>query len=396
MTSLTLPQRAMLHLYRYRHVPPTISYGAPYEMTQDGLSEVLGISRSHSSVVANSLVDKGLLYPGKARIVGNDRSPRKIYFLTPDGLRECESLMASAGCRDPAELMEPCNINYCNSATFWSLPEEEKTRIGCLMVLRIPVHRNEVDIGPDNRLVPFNLKGVVHIKPETRRWYTQRADTETLRRWHSAAADWCLDRRCDPKEKLYHLFRANRRREAAKLAMGNRFMLMDFPDRECRDMLCSLAREFRDDTLHLASARMSLRMGETAVARCEVESMADRGGVAAGAMLSEVLLAEGMASEALDKALDSYVGDIDTSAALGICMTANGRYDEALTYLDRCGCEMRRTGCVFRIDEMLRTRSFALRALGETAAADAAADMAECWRKDPNLRFRRIRGSCWL
>lgn len=393
MTELTLPQRALMHLYRYRHVSPAITFGAPYEMTQDGISEVLGISRSHSSLIANDLVDRGKLYSSKARVIGNDKGPRKIYFITPEGIRDCEEIIAGTDPETRAEILIPGNINYCNSAVFWSLPEEKRTLLGCLMVLRIPVSRAELGDSPD-RLIPFNVKGVVHIKPETRRWYTQRADTDTLRRWHSAAADWCLDRRCDPKEKLYHLFRANRRREAARLAFNNRYMLMDFPDRESRDMLCSLAAEFRDNSLHLTSARMSLRMGETTVARSEVESVTDRSDVAAGAMMSEVLLAEGMASKALDTALDSYVGDIETSAALGLCMTANGRYSEALTYLDRCRSEMRRTGCVFRIDEVLRTRSCALRALGNTADAEASEAMAECWRMDPALRYR-FTGSCW-
>ena len=385
MSPLTLPQKTLLHLYRYRHISPGIGYGAPREMTQDGIAEALGISRSHASIIANNLTEKGMLTTQKIRILGAS-CPRKIYFITPEGKIECERILSVLNI-DSEDSILPGNINYCNSAAFWSLPEDEKTLLGCLMVLRIPVHRAELG-DPPNRLVPFDAKGAVHIKQETSRWYIQKADVETLRRWHSAAADWCLDRRCDPREKLYHLYRANRKREALKLAKSWRFMFMDFPDRESRDILGTLSSEFDDDGMKLTTARMSLRMGEVSEARKEVELVSDADSPSADAMISEILLAEGRCAMALDRALDCYIGDIDTSAALGLCMNANERYSEALTYLDRCRTEMRRTRCVFRIDEILRARSDALRALGNTADADKAWTMAECWKKDPALRYR--------
>ena len=387
-TRFTLSDRALMHLYRYRHIPVGTELGAPSEMTQDGIAGALGISRSHAALITNRLEEGGRLESGKSRIVGQMQGgPRKVYFITPIGIRECECMLAEAQSKNIDDsLIMPNNINYCSSAMFWNLPLEDRMLIGCMFVLRTPVRRSDLDDAP--QILPFDHKGRLAIKPETRRWYISRADTDTLKSWHSAAADWCTDRRCDPKERLYHLFRSGRRTEAEKLVESQRFMFMDFPDKESRDMIEILADDGQNRNLLMTAARMSLRMGETLTARKEMDRISSPGDVAWDSLMSEILLAEGQKAKALDTALNTYVGDIDSSAALGICMTANGRYDEALTFLGRCRNEMHRTGCVFRLDEILSTQSEALRGMGDTVGADQYLEMAECWRKDPQHRFR--------
>ena len=359
MNKFTLAERALLHLYRYRHVSPAIEIDAPREMTQTGVAEALGISRSHASLITARLEQEGKIYAGKSRIIGQNRGgARKIYFITPLGRETCEELRRTMEAQGITEddLLVPYNINYCSSSAFWSLPPEERAELGCLLVLRVPVRRRDFR-SPPSQLVPFDFRGYLAIKPETRRWYLQRADVESLRSWHSAAADWCMDRRCDPKERLYHLYRSGRKREAARLASSQRFMLMDFPDPETRDIVSVLADEFSDPELCLTSARMSLRLGETRSAMSQLESSRNDLGTSGDALRSEIMLAEGETASALDEALDAYVGDVDTAAALGLCMVANGRYEEALTYLRRCRGEMRRTGCLFRLDEILSVQA---------------------------------------
>lgn len=394
MMRLTLPERALLHLYRFRHVPPSVTIDAPREITQVGIAEALGISRSHASIVVGKLEEEGKAYSGKSRIVGQIHGgARKVYFVTPLGsetCRELKGLIESSGISEE-ELNVPNNLNYCASSAFWALPQEERDVLGCLLVLRIPVRREDFRDGAPP-MAPFDFRGRLAIKPETRRWYLQHADVDCLRRWHSRAADWCTDVRCDPKERLYHLYRSGRKREAARLASSQRFMLMDFPDRESRDIVSGLCEDLSDAELCLVSARMSLRLGETSAARERIESFAGDLGTSGDALRSEIRLAEGQSAAALGEALDAYVGDVDTAAALGMCMNANGRYDEALTYLRRCSGEMRRTGCLFRLDEVLSAQAEALRGLGETEDADAMMATAECWRKDPLHRYRSEAG----
>ncbi len=377
MYKITLADRALLHMYRYRHISPTIRLGAPKEITQDGVAEVLGISRSHAALLTNKLEESEMLVSGRARVNGvNCRVPRKVYFITSSGVEKCRGMLSVEGETD-AEIaagLIPTNINYCSSSTFWSLPPEERTSIGRFLVLRTPVTR--ADAGEDvHPLVPFDYKGKLSIKPETRKWYIQRADTDSLRGWHSAAADWCADTGCDPRERLYHLHRSNRRREAARLIKAERYTLMDRPDKDTRDMVVVLAKD--DEDLHLISSRMSLRMGEIEAARRHAESAPE--GTSRDAILAEILLSEGCTEDAISTALECYVGDVDTAAALGMCMLAGGRHREALVYLDRCLDEMRRTGCLFRMDEVLAMCADAHRESGDEDSALIAEERADDW-----------------
>ncbi len=394
MPRFTLAVRALMHMHRYRHIPSTIEFGAPKEITHDGVAEVLGISRSHAAIIMNQLEEEGKVFAGKAKVTGQNRGgPRKVYFITPLGCTQCDELtrLVKEGELDESCISGPTNLNYCSSSQFWALDKEVRDLVGGLMVLRTTVRRGDFDPEPPG-IVPFDYRGRMSIKPETREWYLRGADTETLRVWHSSAADWCADHRCDPKERLYHLFKSNRHREAIRLVHSIRFMLMDFPDRESRDIISKLAED--DHQLTLITGRMSLRMGELDIAHRDVNRPGIDLGAQGIALKTEVMLAEGERESALELAMRNYDGSMELALALGMCMTANGRYEEALTYLDRCRSEIRRTGCLFRLDETLRTQSEAMRGLGDEKGADSVWETAECWRKDPQHRYR-FKGSGW-
>lgn len=386
MSNLTLPERVLLHVYRYRHIAETTEFTIPMELTQNGIAEALGISRSHASILVGGLVEDGRLICRKGHVKGNERTSRKVYFITALGCDHCRKILDGTLERDDVDDALPQNINYCCSTVLWSLPKEERDMIGGILVLRCPVCRGDFD-GEVPKLLPFDGRGHLNIKPETRVWFLQRADTDTLKDWHSRAADWCFEKRYDPKERLYHLFRSNRRREAVKLAVSNRFMFMDFPDKESRDIIDRLSEECDEPGLRLTAARMSLRMGDLSIAKSEAEAI-EGDCPPRGALISEILLAEGKNAMALDNALESYVGDTDTAAALGMCMTANGRFGEAMTYLRRWEGEMRRTGCSFRMDELITACSEALRGLGDREKADELLSIAPYWKKDAQTRFR--------
>lgn len=386
MTNLTLPEKVLLHVYRYRHIVETTEFMIPPEMTQNGISEAIGISRSHVSIIVGRLVDDGRLICRKGHVKGNDNSLRKVYFITARGCEHCRKMLDGTLRRDDIDTALPQNINYCCSSKLWSLPKEERDIVGGVLVLRCPVYRCDFD-GTIPKLLPFDGGGRLNIKPETRDWFIRRADEDTMRSWHSIAADWCFDNGCDTRERLYHLYRSKRWHEATRLIQSNRYLFMDFPDKESRDIIHNLSEECEDCDLKLTAARMSLRLGDLSKAMDEAESV-DVECPSRGAMISEILLAEGKNAMALDSALESYVGDTDTAAALGMCMTANGRFDEAMTYLRRWEGEMRRTGCSFRMDELLATISEALRGLGEPERADELLSIAPYWRKEPPAGYR--------
>ena len=91
MTNLSVKQRMVVHLERYKSVNPNEEYNLPWEMTQDGIATALLISRAHTSIELKNLRDKGLVMEWLAHVRGG-RNKRKVYSLTKIGIKEAEKI----------------------------------------------------------------------------------------------------------------------------------------------------------------------------------------------------------------------------------------------------------------------------------------------------------------
>ena len=86
---ITFRDKVLAFLYGHVHVSRDIHYGAPFEITQDGIAIILGISRSHASVVLGKMVSSGEVQCSAATIKDSERTnKRKIYLITPHGRAE--------------------------------------------------------------------------------------------------------------------------------------------------------------------------------------------------------------------------------------------------------------------------------------------------------------------
>lgn len=86
---ITFHDKALALLYRYRDIRSDIQYGAPYEMTQDGIANTLRISRSHASIVLGRMEDAGEISFTQCTVKGSTRMHKKrIYFLTELGINQ--------------------------------------------------------------------------------------------------------------------------------------------------------------------------------------------------------------------------------------------------------------------------------------------------------------------
>lgn len=382
MEHLTQAQRTMLHLYRYRHYNIDGFGDAPFDLTQDGIGEALGISRSYASLILGRMQREGMVRSTRTIVMNRTgRVHRQVYILTPKGVERCEMFI---GERD-ADVLLPKTLNQCRTSDFDSLPKEDRDVLGCLILLRTPVHFTQTPKLRDQPLLPIDAAGMVCIRPDIRRVYRGRADGDTLRRWHSMAADWCADNGAPVDERIEHLADAGRHLEAAKLAMSNRYALMDGPTPETAAALDRLAVAADEPMLSAISAFCYLRLGRMSKARKAIARMGrsdDADPCIKGAVMAEILLNEGRPAEALDKALDVYRGDVPTALALGKCMAVNGRHEEAVIYLRKCRNCMTETGCLFRLDEALRWEGESYLALGRNDMAAKLLDAASCATRD--------------
>ena len=384
MDQITQSQKVMLHLYRYRTVDPYVKYMASYDMTQSGIGECLGISRSHASVVVGKLEKEGLLESVSATLSNAPPTgplTRKVYKLTHEGLARCRELMDELGMEEGSPLpIVPRNINHCRTDSFDSLPDRDRDFLGCLIVLEMEVSLQMLPEGRDHPLVPIDTKGHVSIRKRTRELYMGRASPDELARWHSLAADFCADHGGTEAERMTHLILGRRRKEAVKYALCNGYALMDSPDRNLAKLMDELDSDTDGNPLAEIVTLCYIRLGMTHEARGSLSRM--REGPLSGAMESELLLAEGRKSDALDKALESYNSDTATAIALGKCMAANSRYGEAAVFLRRARMCMMETKCLFRLDESLTWEGDCYLALGKKMLAKRLTEAAACAAKD--------------
>lgn len=383
MDRITQSERVLMHLHSFRHLNPSEKYGVPFDITQDGIGESVGISRSHASLILGRMSKDGLVTSGQATVgsVVGGTTVRKVYYLTQKGLAECNRLLEAHGEDLGPGSAFPRNINHCRSDVFDALQREDRDFLGCLMVLRVPVRVSQLPRGREHPLVPVDTKGLVHLKPATREWYIDRAGQEEIRRWHSLAADWCSDHDGPVKERLLHLVLSGRGREANRLAWDARHWLMDGPDAELTDALDRLDAVTGDGTLSPVIAFCFLRLGDTHRARAALgRAVMDDG--TRGALEAEILLAEGRRDMALDTALECYRSDVPTCMALGKCMAANGRHSEAVVYLRCARRRMSDTGCLFRLDEALEWEGESYMVLGQHLLASRLVGAAAMITRD--------------
>ena len=82
----TLHDKTLAHLHRFTYISRDIQYGAPFDITQDGIAIKLGISRSHASIVISKMMASGEVESSSSTIKKSSKMhKRKVYHLTNHG-----------------------------------------------------------------------------------------------------------------------------------------------------------------------------------------------------------------------------------------------------------------------------------------------------------------------
>ncbi len=395
MDNITLRGRVMLYLSKYNHLDRRIVYGAPFDITQDGVAIALNITRSYSSLILNRMEEEGTVEYHLATILGSkSKNKRRVYFLTGRGMKEKEDLVKDLESRgvDPGDIYPKDDINHCSSEAFEGLDMEERDIIGSICLIDGKVSRTSLPDG-DHPMIPFDLSGDVMLKESTRERIIATADDDTLRRWHSIAADWCTDNDSDPRERLRHLLGAGRMREARRLFVRERYGLMESPERWMIDVGTELCRGCDDQTVIETAARIAMELDDTGTSR-ELASRMTDGTTARESLMAEISLKEGDIEDALSIALGCYNGDSTSAIALGKCMLAAGRPSEGRVFLAKARRALVEEGCVFRLDEALALDAECAMEMGSFEEADAILEMVSHVTRNRELgeRVAAVRG----
>ena len=185
MAEFTIGERLLVHLYVYRSVNLDDYYNIPWDVTQDGISTSLRISRAHASIELKKQKERGNVRECQVRIHGG-KVRRMAYALTEDGQRaamEVEEKARNAGVdvRTLVDLKKQSTADL-----FESLSKKEKLALGMACALRVSVPASAL---PEHEasVIPVNAEGFTVIVPELRKRILSAADPADLREWHNLA-----------------------------------------------------------------------------------------------------------------------------------------------------------------------------------------------------------------
>ncbi|MFO8110838.1 MAG: BREX system ATP-binding domain-containing protein [Thermoplasmata archaeon] len=84
--------RTLIHLKKYQNYQHDLE--VPYDITQAGIADNIGITRGHLTQVINKMCQEGLVIEKICHVQGNSRR-RKVYFLSPSGIEQGKELNRS-------------------------------------------------------------------------------------------------------------------------------------------------------------------------------------------------------------------------------------------------------------------------------------------------------------
>ena len=346
MSSISLHDKALTHLFRYRFTRPEIEFGAPFEISQDGVATALRISRSHASIILKKMVDSGELEVTHSYVKSTSKPvKRMIYHVTEKGksvYHEREEDLRSDGI-DITKILD-------DSFDRDRLTDETMNFLGCMSVIRTTVFYSELDKRIPN--VSCRPNGEAYIKDSVKHLILSESTDADRRLWHSLAADWCLDHHRKVSDRLFHLINAHRDREALCILKSEQTDVLMLGSPDISTAIFILAKRRKDIELMKIAARMALdskdldKASEIAAAISSIRPSESIN------LKAEILFLRGLYADAID-ILERKPKDWESEMLTGMCLYGLNRYDEAGEKMRNTRNMMLENGCVSRIDVLL-------------------------------------------
>lgn len=259
MSSLTVAERIILHLSRF--IDYENEFDVPLDVSQDGISQALRISRAHAAVEVKKLKESGELIEKLAHVKGG-KARRKSYFLTPMGFEHSQKLKKFAE-KEGIDILPLLDFKRCEPNQLWqSFEPAQQLVFGQACVFRIPVPR---DILPESSqsILPLDSEGMVSVPENIRLATLKLLNPELRKEWESSAADYWLDNG-NYSERLYHLLQAGRNRESCMLICNQKERWLSTANNDLHNMLMSLEKipEKYLSGVHEVQAHVAITVGD--------------------------------------------------------------------------------------------------------------------------------------
>jgi len=356
--SVTIRERLLLHLGRFPEQTPDEIYNVPFDLTQDGIASVLGISRAHTSLELKKLRESGKVTEWLAHIRASG-TKRKAYCLLPEGVREAASLRSRLT-TEGISVESLLDMKRCDPEVMWNaLSPEDRDTFGFACIFREPVPRSTLP-PTSTGVIPADFTGMTAISAEVGKKYLGLAGDEDARAWHSRAADWYLENGGDAHERLFHLCSSGRHLEASRHLIRNADVFLENPN---EDLLQTIGRiavspKYDENVLDIR-ADVAIHCLDTEDARHCAERLDEYRSVKAVVVRAEADIIDGRAETALADASAAYAEHRTPSLALvkAKALFSLQRFDEAEMFLTEAIGRFMEAGDVGRMDEIMILRA---------------------------------------
>ncbi len=352
--NVTIRERILLHLNRFPGYGPEEIYNIPFDLTQDGIASVMGISRAHASLEMKKLRDAGKADEWLAHIKSAG-AKRKAYYLLPDGINEAEQLkkrFTEKGLQVDSLL----DMKRCDPNAMWeNLSIADRETFGLACTFRVPIPRKTI---PDTStgVIPADYDGYITISDVVAKKYLSLGDAEKRKSWHSRAADWWVDNGDDAQERLYHLSNAGRNSDACRLLIKDADAFIDNANEDLLDIL----KNMRDvpkyaENVYGIRARVALLCLDAEDALKCAERLEEYRSPDAALVRAEVKMMNGDATGAYTDAAGIFADRESPKAALvaAKALLASGDRDGAAQFLESAGKKLSDSGNASYMDDIL-------------------------------------------
>ena len=304
MPEFTVGERILLHLYNYRTVDLNDYSNIPWDITQDGISASLRISRAHASLELKKQKERGYIKDSLVRIYGG-KVRRLAYELTELGVNTAVELQEKAkGAGIDVRTLTDVRRQDA-SVVLDNLKDSDRFALGVACAFRVAV---PLDALPphDKSAIPTDVSGFTSITPDLKGRVMRAADKDEVREWHSYAADFYADRGqystipdedCRMVERAYHLLLAERYIDACKVIEKNPYVMMLSDDKGFYEVVRDTPMDSIKDRFKVDLA-LSQRDLKTARETSEILTGIEDGQGYGYACLTECLILRGKESEA--------------------------------------------------------------------------------------------------
>lgn len=368
--SATIRERAVLHLSRFPNMTPTEMFNVPFDLTQDGIASVLGISRAHASLELKKLKEMGKVDDWQAHIKGAG-TRRRVYYLLPEGLTDAAVLkkrLESSGVVIDALL----DMKRCDPGIMWeNLTVKDRETFGFACVFRVPVPRKSLP-ETNSGVIPADIYGMTCISEAVREKYISMADPEKVKVWHSRAADWWMDTDKDDQERLYHLVKAGRSTEACKLIVRKAEAFLENSNEDLHSVIRETATIPKyAETVYYIRARVAMECGDINDALECADLLAENKKNDAALIRAEAHMLAGDAWKGFEVASSMFKESPSSRTALiaSKCLLKMKKYEEAAAFLNSSSEVLSSNNDASGIDEMLLLRAGIAYGRGKTDEA---------------------------